>query len=136
MKLMPRFPEALRLVYKLDGKAASEDSTASRGTLRVSHLDNTLLSRAHENDVLLFIKAAEEHTRARKQNGALHDPEFYLYGAPSLQELRSIHSTACKKHPLSLDAFLLTKISETKTFLLPVSKRCLNTLSLFSHDSA
>lgn len=50
---MRHLREALRLFAKLDGEAESERSTAKIDALCATHLDNAVLSRADEHDVLL-----------------------------------------------------------------------------------
>lgn len=105
---MRPFLEALRLVERFNEKAASDDSSGIGGALGVTRLDHAILSKADENDALLSIEAAEAHIRDRKQNVAFSGDAFYLYAAFSVLELGRMHSAACKKHPLSFGAFLLT----------------------------
>lgn len=116
------FSEALPLFEKMTDKAASEDRSATTAALGVTRFDKTPVLKMDENDELLYIKAAAVHTRGRKQSETFNGGVFYLYAPSLLQKLRSIRSTACKKHPLRLDAFLLTETSQTKTSSRPVKK--------------
>lgn len=54
----------------------------------------------------------------------------------ALQELIDMHSTACEKHPVDFDAFLLVKILHTNTFSLPANETYLSKVSFFSYELA
>lgn len=72
-----RLPETLRLFEKLNGKAASGDSTAPRGDLCATHLDKTVPLSADDHDVLLHIMTAAAHTRDQKQIVLFNGRAFY-----------------------------------------------------------
>lgn len=91
---MHRFPEALRVIEKLNDDAASDRFIPTRAALGVTHLHNPVLSSANEQNVLLYTGAAAAHTRARKQNAAFIGRAFYSYAASLLEELRSLRSIA------------------------------------------
>lgn len=131
---MRRFAKALRLCDKLDDDAASEDFSASKSALEASCLDYALLSRANENDVLLYIQATSAHRRDRKQNATIDSNAFYPYAASLLQQLERMHSTACKKHPLNFNYFLVIEIPLTRTSSLLLKKLYLNTMAPSSYD--
>lgn len=135
-KLMRRFREALRLVGNPDDKAASENFSAIRDALSVTHLDNAVLSSSKEHGVLLYMESATAHTRVRKQNRTLNGRASYPYATLLHQELRSIHVTTCKIYAVRLKDFLPIKIPQTKTVLLPVKRLYMNTTSFFFYDSA
>lgn len=131
---MRRCPEALIVHKKLASEAASEDSSDTSNALIVTDLENALFSRADEHNVLLYIKSAAAHTRDRKRKTIFKGRAVHLYAVIFLEQLRNRQSTACEKHSLSLEAFLLTAILQTKTFLLPVKKMYSNRMGLFFCD--
>lgn len=59
-------------------------------------------------------------------------PCFLLVCCSHVQGLKRTHSIARKKHELSLDVILVSKIPQTSTFSVPVKKMCRNTMSFFS----
>lgn len=130
-KLMRRFLYALQLIKKLNEEAASKNPSATRETLGVTRLPNPVLLSPDDHDVLLSIEAAIAHTRRRKQKATSNGRDFYSCDVYSLQELRSMHSTACKKHSLTFSAFLLKAVLQTKTFSLPVKEMFLITMIFF-----
>lgn len=78
---MRRLPKALELVEKLNDEASSENSTVTTDGLRATRLENSLLSKAEEHDVLLYLEAAAAHTRVRKQNAGSDSRAFYFSAA-------------------------------------------------------
>lgn len=80
-KLMCRFPKTLRLSEKLHDEAASENSSAIKVALGVTHHDNAILWRPYKKDALLYIEAAAANKRGRKRNAAFNDRTFYSYAA-------------------------------------------------------
>lgn len=58
----------------------------------------------------------------------------FIRSTACFSRLRTVHGITCEKRPLRSNAFLLTEISQTKTFSLPVKEVYLNLKSLFSYD--
>lgn len=114
------FPGVLQLIEELVSEVASENFCAIRGAPEGNHLDNKLLLRADEQDVLLYIEDAAAQTRGQKEKATFNDRVIHLYTAILLQKLGNMHSTACGKRPLRFDAFLLKGIPQTKPFSTPV----------------
>lgn len=116
------FRKALPLVKKLGEDATSKNFRATRGVLDVTNFNNAVLSSSGEHNVLLYTEAATRYKRGRKQNATFNGSAFYLHAALLLQKLRNVRSVACKTHPLRFDSFLLSKILQLETFLLPMKK--------------
>lgn len=119
-KLRCSFWGARRLVEKLNDDVPNENYRASRDVLRATHFNNTDLSRADERDALVYIEDAAAYTRGRKQYKAFNGRVFYSYAVLLRQKLRSMHETACEKHPLNFLDAELTEILQTKIFSLSV----------------
>lgn len=100
----------MRLVENLSKEATSKESSATEGAFGVTHVDRAVLSSAGELGLVLYFEVAAEQTRDQKRNATFIGRFFYPHAASLLEELRTRHSTACKKHTLSIDEFLLTKI--------------------------
>lgn len=116
--LMRWFPKTVRLVEKLKNETVNENATATGDTLGAAYLENAFLSSADEKDVLLYIKAAPAHRRARKQIPTFNDRVCYSYATLPLQKLRIMQRTACKKHPVCSYNSMLIEIPKTVTFSL------------------
>lgn len=108
----------------------SEHFSAIRGVPGATLLDNAVLSSAGEHHVVRYIEATAAHLRVRKQNATFSGRAFYPSSFLLVLELRNIQSTACQKHPLSFDKCLLIEILQTSTFVLPLMKLQLHTVSL------
>lgn len=120
-KLVRRFSEALRLVDKLNDKAAGKSSSAIRGVLGTPHFDNAVFSSTDEHDALLYTEAVAALTRDRKQHAIFSVRAFYPYAA-LLRGVKDLHSLACEKRLFSSDDTFISKIFLTKTSLLSVEK--------------
>lgn len=94
----------------LNEEGVCEDSCANRSFSGVTHLDSAGLSRADGHGLLLYIEAAAAHTRGRNRNATFNSRAFYPYAAPLLRELRTLHSTACKKRSLRLNIFCAPRL--------------------------
>lgn len=128
---MRRFMAAFRLVQKVSGELGSNDSVLARGALGVTDLANAVLSSAEKQDVLLYVKALVANTQGRKQNHPSKGGALYIYKFALLQALKHLHRSACEKHPSTLDEFLLTETTQTKSLSFLVKKMYLNKLSPF-----
>lgn len=135
-KLVHCFPEALRLVEKLNDEASSEDSSAAGGNLALTRLDNAVSLSADEHDVLPYIEAAAAQRKARKQNATLNGRFFYSYTAFHFQELQRIDSIACKKRPLIFEDFPLTDVPQTSTSSPPMKSLYVSKISFSFYDPA
>lgn len=91
------FPEALRLVGYLNDEAAGEDSSSTTDALGAIHPGSTVLSKADWHDALLYLQAAVAHMGNWKQTTTFKSRAFYSYAASLFQELKCMHSAACKK---------------------------------------
>lgn len=89
-----------------------------------------MLSSTDEHDVVLFIEAEAAHKQSRRQNATFNGRLFVSYAAWLFKELESMHSQACKKHPLTFNASLLTETPQTKTFPMLAKKVFRNNESL------
>lgn len=85
--------------------------------------------------MLLYIEPAAAHTRVRKQKTTFSGRAFYWYAASIFRGQRSMHSTTCEKHPLNINAFLLTEMPQMMTCSLLERTMYSNTMSLFLYDS-
>lgn len=135
-KLGRRFPKALRLVEKRNDVAASEEPSASRDALGVTHFANALPSSVGEHDMLLYSGAALAHTFDRKKTATFNGRALYSDAASLFRAQRRGHSHAREKHSLSFGEFLLTEIPQTMTLSMLVEKIDLNTVSVFFHNPA
>lgn len=103
-KLMRRFPEALKLVKKINEEAAATDSTGKSG-LGVAHLDNMMLSSSEEQDLLLLIEAVAAHSALKKQGPTFNCCVFYLYATMLFEELGTVHESAIQGKTSSTEKF-------------------------------
>lgn len=129
---MCRLPCALRVFVKLTDEGNSENFGVIRSALSATYVDTEVFLSAIEHDVMLCINIATAHTRGRTQNSISNGRDLYSYAALILSELRRVHRTACEKHSLSVNAFLRTAASQTRTFSLPVIDIYLDRVNLFS----
>lgn len=90
------------------------------------------LSRALTSKMYCRSLRPQQHTRHRKQNATVSSHAFWSYGTCLFQKLRSMHSTACDRLPLSFDNFLLTEVPQKKTSLMPVKKTYIARVSILS----
>lgn len=73
--------------------------------------------------MLLYVETAAAHIRSQNQNAAIIGRALHLYDPSFLREMRNMHDIACRKHPLTLDAFLLNELLQTKTSSLLMENR-------------
>lgn len=74
---MSHFPEALRLVEKLNNEAGSRDSSVTRGALGGFHLEKSLLYKSSNRLLLLYIEDAAAEKRGPKQNAIFNGRVLY-----------------------------------------------------------
>lgn len=116
---MRRYPKGLLLGKKKNDEIARKSFSAIRITLGGTHLHNAVVSRGKKYDVLLYVENTAAHTRDRKLSATFNGLLFYLYATSLFQGLRSMHRTACKRHPLSFENFPCLDTLQTMTFSLP-----------------
>lgn len=134
MKLVRRFPEAPRLVEKLNDGAASTDTRATKGALSAALLDSAFVSSAYKYCIVLYIEDAAAQTQGLKQSAGFNGSAIYSYASSLFQALRSMHSTTPEKLVLSFEIFLGNKIPQTKNSPLPARKMYWNKMIFFSCD--
>lgn len=75
---------ALRIFEKLNGEAANDISSATRGVLGSIHLYKTALPSAGEESLLLYEETTAAYKREWKQKAIFKSFVFYLYAASLL----------------------------------------------------
>lgn len=108
-KLMRHFLEGVRLVENLKSETASEDYSGTRYALGAIIVDNVVLQSAYERDFQLCTWTAAARTQSQRQKATIRGRDFSSNAASLLQELRTVHSTACQKHLLSLKSLALAE---------------------------
>lgn len=132
-----RYTKDFQLFDIAGSELAAENSAGKKSWPGIIRPDGALQSPLQNQDALVFIKAAEIHTKDKTKEkrwaAQLKHLDFYPFDAALLDVCRPLREKTLTASKLTLESFWSAQGPRVNTFLVPVRTVLRGTMSLLFH---